>query len=65
MYIRTIGIAILVVSGLVAGLPAQSKTFPVSELKPGMVATGRKDGGSNSNITDEHREALKIIRVNH
>jgi hypothetical protein len=41
MYIRTIGIAILVVSGLVAGLPAQSKTFPVSELKPGMVATGR------------------------
>src|SRR4026207_1165676 len=41
MSIRTIGIAILVVSGLVAGLPAQSKTFPVSELKPGMVATGR------------------------
>jgi hypothetical protein len=41
MYIRTIGIAVLVVSGLVAGLPAQSKTFPVSELKPGMVATGR------------------------
>jgi hypothetical protein len=41
MHIRTIGIAILAVSGLVAGLPAQSKTFPVSELKPGMVATGR------------------------
>jgi hypothetical protein len=41
MYIRTIGVLILVVSGLVAGLPAQSKTFPVSELKPGMVATGR------------------------
>src|SRR5262245_3164913 len=41
MYIRTIGITVLVVSGLVAGLPAQSKTFPVSELKPGMVATGR------------------------
>ena len=41
MYIRTIGVAVLVVSGLVAGLPAQSKTFPVSELKPGMVATGR------------------------
>ena len=36
MYIRTIGIAVLAVSGLVAGLPAQSKTFPVSELKPGM-----------------------------
>ena len=41
MYIRTIGVLLLVVSGLVAGLPAQSKTFPVSELKPGMVATGR------------------------
>jgi SpoIVB peptidase S55 len=41
MHIRTIGIAILVLSGLVAGLPAQSKTFPVSELKAGMVATGR------------------------
>ena len=41
MNIRTIGISLLVLSGLVAGLPAQSKTFPVSELKPGMVATGR------------------------
>ena len=41
MYMRTIAVLLLVVSGLVAGLPAQSKTFPVSELKPGMVATGR------------------------
>jgi len=41
MNIRTIGVPLLVVSALVAGLPAQSKTFPVSELKPGMVATGR------------------------
>jgi hypothetical protein len=41
MNIRTIAVLLLVVSGLVAGLPAQSKTFPVSELKPGMVATGR------------------------
>lgn len=41
MYIRTIAVLLLAVSGLVAGLPAQSKTFPVSELKPGMVATGR------------------------
>jgi len=41
MYNRTIGVALLVASGLVAGLPAQSKTFPVSELKPGMVAIGR------------------------
>ena len=41
MYIRTFGLVVLVVSGVVAGLPAQSKTFPVSELKPGMVATGR------------------------
>jgi hypothetical protein len=41
MYIRTIGVVVLVYSGVVAGLPAQSKTIPVSELKPGMVATGR------------------------
>jgi hypothetical protein len=41
MFIRTIAVVLLVVSGLVAGLPAQSKTFPVSELKPGMVAIGR------------------------
>jgi hypothetical protein len=41
MYNRTIGVAVLVLSGLVAGLPAQSKTYPVGELKPGMVATGR------------------------
>jgi hypothetical protein len=41
MHIRTIGVAVLVLTGLVAGLPAQSKTFPVSELKPGMVAIGR------------------------
>ena len=41
MYIRAIAVLLLVVSGLIAGLPAQSKTFPVSELKPGMVATGR------------------------
>jgi hypothetical protein len=41
MSIRAIAVLILVVSGLVAGLPAQSKTFPVSELKPGMVAIGR------------------------
>jgi hypothetical protein len=41
MYIRTIGVVVLVVSALVSGLPAQSRTFPVSELKPGMVAIGR------------------------
>ena len=41
MHTRTIGVAVLVLSGLVAGLPAQTKTFPISELKPGMVATGR------------------------
>jgi hypothetical protein len=41
MYIRPIGVAVLILSGLVAGLPAQSRTYPVSELKPGMVATGR------------------------
>ena len=41
MHIRTIGVAILVLSGLVAGLPAQTKTFPIGEIKPGMVAIGR------------------------
>src|SRR5829696_8322166 len=33
-------IAVLLVC-LAAGLPAQTRTFPVDELKPGMVATGR------------------------
>jgi hypothetical protein len=33
-------IAVLFVC-LAAGLPAQTRTFPVDELKPGMVATGR------------------------
>jgi hypothetical protein len=41
MHIRLFALSTLVVSGLVAGLPAQTKTFPVSELKAGMVATGR------------------------
>ena len=41
MYIRTIGVVVAVLSAVVVGLPAQSKTFPVSELKPGMVAIGR------------------------
>ena len=33
-------IAVLLVC-VAAGLPAQTRTFPVDELKPGMVATGR------------------------
>jgi hypothetical protein len=33
-------IAVLLVC-LAAGLPAQTRTFPVDDLKPGMVATGR------------------------
>src|SRR5687767_9466351 len=42
MFIRNIAFAAAVLAaGLVAGLPAQTKTFPVSELKPGMVAIGR------------------------
>ena len=41
MHTRMLAVIVLVVSGLVAGLPAQTKTFPVSELKVGMVGTGR------------------------
>src|ERR1041384_7503393 len=33
-------IAVLLVC-LVAGLPAQTRTYPVDDLKPGMVAIGR------------------------
>jgi hypothetical protein len=41
MYKRTLGLlgALLVFVG--AGLPAQSKNFPVDELRPGMVGIGR------------------------
>jgi len=41
MHTRTIGVAVLLLSGLIAALPAQTKTFPVGEIKPGMVAVGR------------------------
>jgi hypothetical protein len=38
---RLFGVAILVLAGLATGLPAQTRTYPVSDLKPGMVAIGR------------------------
>jgi hypothetical protein len=41
MHTRTIGVAVLLLSGLIAALPAQTRTFPISEIKPGMVAVGR------------------------
>ena len=41
MLMRTVASAVAVVVFLVAGLPAQSRTFPVDELKAGMVGIGR------------------------
>ena len=41
MIIRTFASAIALVLFLAAGLPAQSRTFPVDELKAGMVGIGR------------------------
>jgi hypothetical protein len=38
---RLIGVAVLVVAALATGLPAQTRHFPVSDLKPGMVGIGR------------------------
>ena len=32
---RLIGVAVLVVAALATGLPAQTRHFPVSDLKPG------------------------------
>jgi hypothetical protein len=41
MRTRLIGLAGLFVSAMIAGLPAQTATFPVSEVKAGMVGIGR------------------------
>jgi hypothetical protein len=41
MLIRTFASAVALVLLLAAGLPAQSRTFPVDELKAGMVGIGR------------------------
>jgi hypothetical protein len=41
MLIRTFAAAAALVIYLAAGLPAQSRTFPVDELKEGMVGVGR------------------------
>jgi hypothetical protein len=38
---RTIAVIVALLLSLVAGLPAQSKVFPVDELRPGMVGIGR------------------------
>jgi len=41
MFIRTFASAFAVFLFLVAGLPAQSRTFPVNELRAGMVGIGK------------------------
>ena len=41
MNIRSLAVVVGLFLFLVAGLPAQSKVFPVDELRPGMVGVGR------------------------
>jgi hypothetical protein len=41
MPIRSVSAVVLLLLFVAAGLPAQSRFFPVDDLKPGMVATGR------------------------
>src|SRR4051812_43293342 len=41
MYTRTLAVLGALLVLISAGLPAQSKLFPVEELKPGMIAVGR------------------------
>jgi len=41
MFIKTLASAVALLLFLVAGLPAQSRTFPVDELKAGMVGIGK------------------------
>jgi hypothetical protein len=41
MLTRSLAIVFALLLFLVAGLPAQSRFFPVDELRPGMVATGK------------------------
>src|SRR5688572_7751109 len=41
MNIRHVAVVLGLVLFLAAGLPAQSKVFPVDELRPGMVGVGR------------------------
>lgn len=38
---RMLAVAVVLFAGLVAAMPAQTTTFPVAELRPGMVAVGR------------------------
>jgi len=41
MHRRTLSLILAVVACAVALVPAQSRTFPVEELRPGMVGVGR------------------------
>src|SRR5215211_3408132 len=41
MLIRSLASVFALIAFLAAGLPAQSKNFPVDELRPGMVGIGR------------------------
>ena len=41
MILRSLAVVSAIVVFLAAGLPAQSRTFPVDELRPGMVGIGR------------------------
>jgi hypothetical protein len=41
MYSRSVAVLLAFLFVAAAGLPAQSRNFPVSDLKPGMVAVGR------------------------
>ncbi len=41
MYIRSAAVGVALLLFLGAGLPAQSRTFPVDELRPGMVGIGK------------------------
>src|SRR5919198_2373005 len=41
MHIRSLAVVLVLLFAAAAGLPAQSRYFPVDDLKPGMVATGR------------------------
>src|ERR1044071_3993516 len=41
MHIRSLAVLLVLLFAAAAGLPAQTRYYPVDELKPGMVATGQ------------------------
>ena len=41
MFLRSLAVVPALLVFLAAGLPAQTKNFPVDELRPGMVGVGR------------------------